>query len=630
VPAGKAVSLSYNGSPTPPTDAGSYTVVGTVSDSNYEGSATATLVIGKALANVTLDNLAATYDGSAKAASATTTPEGLTVNLTYNGSVTAPTNAGNYELVATISDANYQGTATGTLVIGKALANITLGNLAATYDGSAKAASATTTPEGLTVNLTYNGSVTAPTNAGNYELVATISDANYQGTATGTFVIGKALANVTLDNLAATYDGSAKAASATTTPQGLTVNLTYNGSATAPTNAGNYELVATISDANYQGTATGTFVIGKALANVTLDNLAATYDGSAKAASATTTPEGLTVNLTYNGSVTAPTNAGSYAVIATISDANYEGTATGTFVIGKALANVTLDNLAATYDGSAKAASATTTPQGLTVNLTYNGSVTAPTNAGSYAVIATMSDANYQGSANSTLVIAAATQTIDFTPPTSYPLDGTGLSLSATASSGLPVNLALISGVATFESNQLIPLVVGPVTVRATQAGNGNFLAAEPVDVVINITHTYLASAWRNQYFNATELADTSVSGSSADPDGDGLNNLLEYALNLNPLIAGPSPVVATRVTVGANEYLALSFRRRLKEAGIEYAPQISDSLDSWNEESGTPHLIEFGAAIHNNDGTETVQYRSSVPFGNSKKEFIRLKVSAP
>ena len=38
-----------------------------------------------------------------------------------------------------------------------------------------------------------------------------------------------------------------------------------------------------------------------------------------------TVSSGLTVNLTYNGSTTAPTNAGSYTVIGTISDANYQG-----------------------------------------------------------------------------------------------------------------------------------------------------------------------------------------------------------------------------------------------------------------------------------------------------------------
>ena len=294
------------------------------------------------------------------------------------------------------------------------------------------------------------------------------------------------------------------------------------------------------------------------------------------------------------------------------------------------LVTISLSGLSHSYDGTEKSASFTTVPAGKMVSLSYNGSPTPPTDGGSYTVSATVTEPGFEGTASDTLVIAAASQSIDFTPTASYPLDGAGLSLSATASSGLPVNLALISGVANFETNQLIPLVVGPVTIRATQAGNGNFLAAEPVDVVINITHTYLASAWRNQYFNATQLADANVSGHFADPDGDGLNNLLEYALNLNPLTAGPSSVVATRVTEGAREYLALSFRRRLKEADIDYAPQISDSLDSWNEESGTLYLIEFGIAINNNDGTETVQYRSSVPYGTSEKEFIRLKVSAP
>jgi hypothetical protein len=36
--------------------------------------------------------------------------------------------------------------------------------------------------------------------------------------------------------------------------QGLDVNFTYNGSSTAPTAAGSYPVVATISDSNYTGT----------------------------------------------------------------------------------------------------------------------------------------------------------------------------------------------------------------------------------------------------------------------------------------------------------------------------------------------------------------------------------------
>jgi hypothetical protein len=297
--------------------------------------------VPKAIGTVTLGNLSQTYSGNAKSATATTTPSGLIVNLTYNGSANAPTNAGSYTVVGTINDVNYQGSATNTLVIGKSAGTVTLGNLNQTYNGSAKSATATTTPSGLTVNLTYNGSANAPTNAGSYTVAGTINDVNYQGSMTNTLVIGKATATVSLGSLSQTYNGSARVATATTTPSGLTVNLTYNGSANAPTNAGSYTVVGTINDVNYQGSATNTLVIGKATGMVTLGSLSQTYDGSAKSATATTTPSGLTVNLTYNGSANAPTNASSYTVVGTINDLNYQGSATNTLLINNPTATVT-------------------------------------------------------------------------------------------------------------------------------------------------------------------------------------------------------------------------------------------------------------------------------------------------
>ncbi|HEX9047657.1 MAG TPA: MBG domain-containing protein, partial [Verrucomicrobiae bacterium] len=54
-------------------------------------------------------------------------------------------------------------------------------------------------------------------------------------------------------------------ASATTAPTNLTENLTYNGSASAPTNVDSYTVIGTINDANYQGSATNTLVISEAV-----------------------------------------------------------------------------------------------------------------------------------------------------------------------------------------------------------------------------------------------------------------------------------------------------------------------------------------------------------------------------
>jgi F0F1-type ATP synthase membrane subunit c/vacuolar-type H+-ATPase subunit K len=406
IPAGLTVGITYNGSSTVPTNAGTYAIVATVTDPNYQGTTSGNFVISKTSAPVSFSNLTATYDASTHAVTATTSPSGLAVGLTYNGSSTIPTNAGTYAVVATIIDPNYQGTTSGNLVISKAIVNPVLGNLTQIYNGSPQVFTATTTPSGLNITKTYNGFSSIPTNAGTYAVVAIVSDPNYKGTASGSFVISKAMATVSLSNLSAMYDGSAHVATTSTVPSGLAVGLTYNGSSTTPTNAGTYAVVSTITDVNYQGTTSGSLVISKATATVSLNNLTATYNGSTHAATATTVPSGLAV-VTYNGSSTVPTNAGTYAVAAIVSDPNYQGTTSGSLVISKATATVSLSNLTATYNGSTHAATATTVPSGLTVGIMYDGSSSVPTSIGTYPVIATINDANYQGTASGSLEITS-------------------------------------------------------------------------------------------------------------------------------------------------------------------------------------------------------------------------------
>ena len=460
-PAGLAASITYNGFTTAPVAAGSYTVIGTITDANYSGSATNTLVIGQAAASVALAGLSQTYDGTAKVVTATTVPSGLTVNFTYNGLAIAPTNAGSYTVIGTISDANYTGSATNMLVIGKGAATIMVTNLSQTYDGAAKPAVAETMPGGLAAVFTYDGSSDVPTNAGSYTVIGTISDANYQGSVTNTLVISQAIGGITLSGLGQTFDGTPKPVTVTTVPDGLEVVITYNGSTTVPTNAGVYTVIGSIYDTNYQGSVTNTLVIAQAAAGISLADLSQTFDGTAKTATVITTPAGLAASITYNGSTTAPVAAGSYTVIGTINDANYQGSATNTLVIGKGTATVTLAGLSQTYDGTAKVATATTVPSGLTVNFAYNGLATAPTNAGSYTVIGTISDANYQGSATNTLVVAQISGSITLAG-LSQTYDGTAKTVTVTTvPSGLAVNV-------TYNGTGTAPTNAGSYTVIAT------------------------------------------------------------------------------------------------------------------------------------------------------------------
>lgn len=169
-------------------DAGDYDVL-VSNDFGSTPSALATLTVSRATATVSLAGLAATYDGTPHAAAVSTSPAGLPVSITYNGSAAAPTAAGSYAVLATVEHADYVGAATGTLVIAKAPATITIADLTQAYDGLPKPVTVTTTPAGLNVQLAYSGTPDAPTNPGAYPVVATIVDANHEGTTSGTLTV---------------------------------------------------------------------------------------------------------------------------------------------------------------------------------------------------------------------------------------------------------------------------------------------------------------------------------------------------------------------------------------------------------------------------------------------------------
>ena len=162
-----------------------------------EGFDSATVQVGKLEAEVTLSNLTQVFDTKAKEATVTTNPSGLTVDVTYNGSETAPINAGTYEVVATVVDDVYQGFATGDLVISPADAGIILTDLNQDYDGGPKPITVTTDPPGLSYSVLYDGITDPPSATGIYPVEVTITDTNYTGIETGSLVI-RATQEITL------------------------------------------------------------------------------------------------------------------------------------------------------------------------------------------------------------------------------------------------------------------------------------------------------------------------------------------------------------------------------------------------------------------------------------------------
>jgi len=200
----------------------------------------------------------------------------------------------------------------------------------------------------------------------------------------------------------------------------MSPHLTLTNITTA--DAGSYDCVVT-SPMGSSTSPTGTLTVNRGVAIVTLDSLSATYDGLLHAATATTTPAGRMVAFTYDGAPAPPVDAGSYAVVATVDDADYTGSAVGTLVIAPANAPVTLSGLVQAYDGTPKSVSVATTPAGLPVIVTYAGNANAPIYPGSYTVVATVDSPNYQGTASGTLVIAT-TVVVRHAPSLNGGIDG--------------------------------------------------------------------------------------------------------------------------------------------------------------------------------------------------------------
>jgi N-acetylneuraminic acid mutarotase len=319
-----------------------------------------------------------------------------------------------------------------------------------TYDGNPHGVTATAVgTDGSTVNgsfsFTYNGDPNPPTNAGTYAVVATFTsnDQTYASTNTNyTLTINPAAPTVTVNVGPFAYDGTAHGATATavgvdgSTSVDGTFAFTYNGDPNPPTNPGLYTVVATFTsnDPNYTSpTLSADLIItspGTLVPTLSLVDGSTTYDGNPHADSATADgTDGLTpVNgsyiITYNGSTTAPTAVGSYAVVVTFisSDLNYTGTSiTSTLTISPATPTLSFGYNTFSYTGQGATADVTAlgadgvTPVNGTYSVTYDGSSALPVNAGTYTVDVTFTsnDPNYNStSGSSTLTILPATPSV--------------------------------------------------------------------------------------------------------------------------------------------------------------------------------------------------------------------------
>ena len=127
---------------------------------------------------------------------------------------------------------------------------------------------------------------------------------------------------------------------------------------------------------------------------------------------------------------------------------------------------------------------------------------------------------------------------------------------------------------------------------------------------------------WRLAWFGTADNA--GIAADTADPDHDGVINVLDYAFNTNPLVPHPSPVSFAL----AGGHLMLSFKRaHPPPADLLYVPAVADDLVSGNwlsSGAGSPTTM----VIDNHDGTESVSVYDSATMSTNTARYLRLQIN--
>jgi hypothetical protein len=260
---------------------------------------------------------------------------------------------------------------------------------------------------------------------------------------------------------------------------------------------------------------------------------------------------------------------------------------------------------------------------------TLSGTTLTFTGTGTVEVMARqLGDDVYNAAASvlRTFVVAHSLQHIYFAPISNQIVGGSGISLSAVADSGLPVQLEVTSGpdgvvVGPSPSYALtLGSEAGQVTVRAWQAGDSTYAPAADVYLTFEIVSAGSSAAphsfaeWQSSY--------SLVGDVTQDSDGDGVSDFLEFAAGTDPLQASSS--VRPQFTSSGDDGFILTVqvsRRAAVQVGVE---STSDLGGDWT--TAIPELISVQDATLDGEPIQIMQLRVR-PAEGSTQGFWQFKL---
>ena len=357
-----------------------------------------------------------------------------------------------------------------------------------------------------------------------------------------------------------------------------------------------------------------------------------TASGAPASYGATGLPAGLGID-TGTGAITGtPTEAGSFSVSLSATDAaGNVGSATLDLTIAKLTLTVTgLSANNKPYDaGTSATLSGTAGLSGVNAADTANVSLSG-TASGSFSTATvgtgktvTVSGLSLTGSAAANYILSPLSLTADIT---AVQLTVTADNKSRPYGAANPTLTATITGFVGGETSSVLSgspalstladasSAPGPYTITAAlgtlSATNYTFTFANGTLTVTTLTF----EDWQEENFTPSELLDSNISGAAADPDLDTVSNLYEYAFGTDPnnAASGPNnlqysgtlaggmtvvdegkPVTIVEVISGSTVTKVLFLRRKpAYTSDLVYTPQFSASGTAWVDGTVAPTVV--------------------------------------
>ncbi|NCY21705.1 DUF5011 domain-containing protein [bacterium] len=622
VPAGLAYTIRYNGSASSPVNSGSYSVVATVSDPNYSGSATATLTVNKATPVITTAPTATsiTYGQSLSdsilsggqatlgannvaGAFAFTTPSTLPLLGTSWQSVTfTPSDVSNYNVAGT----------TVSVTVDPVPATMALSKSSLT--GFTSVSGAASASQNYTVsgsNLTSNVVVTAP--------------AGYE---------------VSLDN--STFSGSKTLVPTSGSLSGVTVYVRL--SASAATGALNGTVTHVGGGATTQNLAVVGTVTPKNSGSVSLAHW--TFETSSPGNSGPYVPEA--------GIQTATAQARCVHASASTGYGSYQGNGSGksfwanNWVVGDyfefRISTLGISGIQLSFDQTSSGGG----PRDFKIAYSINGGASfsdlrtyaVPVSSGAAIVwyptpvnpASSLSfDLSSFGALNNQSSLILRLVCVSNTSLSGGSLSGTGSSrvdnvlVSASSTDSTPPVISLNG--ANPEALVYGQNYLDPATASDNSGSVPNFAVTGRIlnTVLGSYVLTYTATDGSGNVSTATRTVNVVLNSSnsnSADSDANGLPDLVEYALGGNP--TGNSNQILPSFAVEGNN-LRLSFQARTNDPRLTIQPVAGSSLSSTGWSTAGVSKVS-SVPVPGKDGFETQTWETPVTGANRK--FLKIDIT--